>query len=665
MTDENMIKLIGNAIRGLTLDAVDKAQSGHVGLPLGCAEIVTLLYNDILKHYPKQPKWIDRDRFVLSAGHGSMLLYSILHLSGYNISKNDIENFRQMDSKTPGHPEYNAELGVEVTTGPLGQGISNAVGMAIAEKMMAEKYNTKEYQIINHYTYCLAGDGCLMEGISSEAISLAGHLGLSKLILIYDDNDISIDGKTDITFTEDIKRKFEANNWHTQNVNGYDHNGFYKALINAKENIDKPSIIITQTIPGKGLTKYEGSHKSHGNPMNHDDVVEFREKNEIPNSFYVPNEIYQFYSGKLKELEYKYNIWEIDYKKWRDDNTQLAKDFDLAINGKLNLIKDNLIEKEYGKKIATRASSGEVINKVSEKAFFLIGGSADLASSNKVTINNSGFIKNRDFNNRNIHFGVREHAMGGIVNGINLHKGFRAFASTFLVFSDYMRPAIRLACLMDLPTIFIFTHDSFQVGEDGPTHQPVEHVQSLRDIPNLIVIRPSDAFEVEEAWKFILNNNSEPISLILSRQKLENINREKYKDAIGLHKGAYIIKEANKDTPDMIIFATGSEVKDAIDASEILENKYAIKIQVVSMPSQEIFEKQDDSYKNMIIPSHVKRVISIEAGITNGWYKYVGDNGLTIGISSFGKSAPGNELKEYFGFTCQKIVEKIETHYKM
>jgi transketolase len=664
MTDEKLINLISNTIRGLTLDAVDKAQSGHVGLPLGCADIITILYNDILKHNPKQPKWLDRDRFVLSAGHGSMLLYSILYLTGYDITLEDIKEFRQLNSITPGHPEYGMTPGVEVTSGPLGQGVSNAVGMALAERIMAGKYNTSKYEIINHYTYCLAGDGCLMEGISSEAISFAGHLGLSKLILIYDDNKISIDGKTDITFTEDIKKKFQANHWHTQEVDAYDYKGFFNAVKHSKDNTNQPSIIITKSIPGKGLEKHEGSHKSHGNPMSHEEVEQARKNFGFSNPFYIPEDVKEFYIKKSSDFIEAYDKWEEIYSSWRKENSDLAKVLDLSKDGIINLVDNKFLDNEFGKKQATRASSGEIINKIADRVSFLVGGSADLASSNKVTIKSSGFISKGDYNHRNIHFGVREHAMAGIINGINLHKGLRGFASTFLVFSDYMRPAIRLASLMEIPSIFVFTHDSYQVGEDGPTHQPIEHVQSLRDIPNLIVIRPSDAKEVEEAWKYTINSK-EPIALILTRQKIENIDRNKYSDASGLHKGAYIIKETNLDKIDMIIISTGSEVFDAIKASEIMEQRYSLGIRVVSMPSQEIFDKQDESYKAMIFPSNVSKMVSIEAGVPYSWYRYIGKDGFAIGLTDFGKSAPGNVLEEFFGFSHGRIIKRIEKHFNL
>ncbi len=662
---KELMELIGNTIRGLSLDAVNKARSGHIGLPLGCSELIANLFANVLKHSPKNPDWINRDRFVLSAGHGSMLLYSILHLSGYDISIDDIKNFRQLHAKTPGHPEFGITPGVEVTTGPLGQGVSNAVGMAIAERMLAERFNTDKHKIIDHYTFCLAGDGCLMEGVSAEAVSLAGHFGLGKLILIYDNNKITIDGTTEISFTENVKKRFEAYNWDIHNINVEEYDKFIEVIGECKNIIDKPSIIVVDTIPGKGLAKYEGSYKSHGCPMNNEDVEEARKKFNFPSPFYIPEEVKKFFKEKQPEFKSYYDKWANLYNDWKKENTSLAKEFEDSIKGKFDLLNTNILSSEIlSKSIATREASGEVINAISDKINCLVGGSADLAGSTNTTIKNSSFIAKGDFKGKNIHFGVREHGMAGILNGMALHKGLRPYGSTFLVFSDYMRPSIRLSALMKLPVIYIFTHDSFQVGEDGPTHQPIEQIQSLRNIPNLVVIRPADTYEVEEAWKYALNSDN-PVALILTRQKVNNIDRQKYASAKGLHNGAYILKDSQNGNPDIILIATGSEVALSLDISNILEEKYKKQVRVISIPSQEIFDSQPNSYKEKILPNNIRKRISIEFGVTNGWGKYIGLDGLAIGLNRFGDSAPASELLNYFGFTTEKVVEKIAIYYML
>lgn len=664
MNKNEMIKLISNTIRGLSMDAVDKAQSGHIGLPLGCAEMVSNLFTYIIKHNPKKSNWINRDRFILSAGHGSILLYSILHLTGYNITIDDIKKFRQLKSKTPGHPEYGMTAGVETTSGPLGQGVSNSVGMAIAEKALASRFNTDKHKIIDHYVYCLVGDGCLMEGISYEACSLAGHLGLDKLILIYDNNKITIDGSTDISFSDDVRKRFEAQNWHVQEIDAYNIDEFGKAIQKAKQENNKPSIIIANTVIGKNLIKYEGTNKAHGNPMNSEDVKLSKEKFGFTSLFQVPDEVLKFYEEKQDEYQNKYEEWKSLFNEWKDGNPSLYEDFVTALKGKVDLSKENILDKTERKNVATRNLSGSVLNAIANKNKFLIGGSADLAGSNKVTIEGSEFISKNNFSGQNMHFGVREHAMGGILNGIALHKCIRPFGSTFLVFSDYMKPSIRLASMMKLPVIYVFTHDTFQVGEDGPTHHPIEHIQALRDIPNLCVLRPADSNEVEEAWKYIMKINTKPCALILTRQKVLDVDRKKYTDAKGLHNGAYIIKDCSK-TPELIIMASGSEVELSIEVAEKIEEKNKLSVRVVSMPSHEIFDEQPDSYKNKILPPNVKQRVSIEKGITTGWVKYTGLDGLNIGMDRFGESAPAEHLVDYFGFTPDKIVNKISIFYKL
>lgn len=658
---KSKMKPIADTIRGLSLDMVDKASSGHVGLPLGCSELISVIYSDIMKHNPDDTKWIDRDRFVLSAGHGSALLYSILHLSGYDITIDDLKNFRQLESKTPGHPEYGITPGVEVTTGPLGQGVSNAVGMALAEKLLSTKFNTNKHDIINHYTYCLAGDGCLMEGISSEASSLAGHLGLGKLIMFYDNNNITIDGMTDISFTEDVGKRYEAYNWHVQYIDGYNYDEIIQAVKNAKKENSKPSIIITKTIPGKGLVKYEGSNKSHGNPMNHDDVIESKKKLGINESFYVSDDIRSIFREIKEEHEKVYNEWKKKFNEWKNENPKLNKELDIFMRGTIDLIDKELFNDNEIKPMATRAISGKVINKLSEYAEFLIGGSADLSGSNKTTIDNSDFISKNNFNGKNIHFGVREHAMGGIINGIALHGGLRPYGATFLVFSDYVRPSVRLSALMDLPVIYVFTHDSIQVGEDGPTHQPIEHVQSLRNIPNLYVIRPYDFYEVSMAWKYALQHNDKAFALVLTRQKINPL-CELSNDDRAFNKGAYIIRYS-KGKPNIQILASGSEVEVAFKVAEIIETDYNKNVEVVSIPSLEIFEEQSEDYKKSIIKKDIRNRVSIEFGVSSSWYKYIGDDGLAIGINRFGESAPNSDLIKYFEFEASKIAQKIYDNF--
>ncbi|MFW5800195.1 MAG: transketolase-like TK C-terminal-containing protein, partial [Spirochaetota bacterium] len=493
----------------------------------------------------------------------------------------------------------------------------------------------------------------------------AGHLGLNKLILLYDYNSITIDGPTDISYSDNPSQRFDSYNWHTQEIdirNG-DYTQFKKAIENAKNEVNKPSIIVMKTIAGKGLVNYEGSHKSHGNPMNESDVIESKNKLNINESFFIPDKVKEYFNKKQEDFKNAYESWEVMFDDWKIKNPALAKEFELCLEMRLDISENKIFENEQDKPLATRALSGKVINAISDKVPFLVGGSADLAGSTKTTIENSDFISRNNFNARNIHFGVREHAMGGILNGIALHKGLRPYGGTFLVFSDYMRPAIRLASLMKLPVIYIFTHDSFQVGEDGPTHQPIEQISSLRDIPNLTVIRPADAIETEESWKYILKQKENPAALILTRQKVKPINRKKYIDDIkNIQKGAYIIKDC-KGEPDLILIACGSELPLAIEVSDEIENKYEKKLRVISMISQEIFDSQMDSYKEQVLPPNIRSRVAIESGITDSWKKYVGIDGLAIGINRFGESAPATDLVDYFGFTKAKVIEKISIFF--
>ena len=650
-----------NTIRTLSMDAIQKANSGHPGAPMGLAPAAYILWKRFLKHNSKNPEWIDRDRFVLSGGHASMLLYSLLYLSGYDLTMDDIKNFRQWESKTPGHPELGHTPGVETTTGPLGQGFSNAVGMAMAERHLATIFNRNGYDIVDHYTYMLCGDGDLMEGISSEAASLAGHLGLAKLICIYDDNKISIEGNTDIAFTEDVPLRFKAYNWHVIKVDdGNNLDDIHRAIKEAKSETTKPSIIVLRTHIAFGSPNKQDSADAHGAPLGEEEI-RLTKKNldwDENVSFYVPDQVRKIFMKCVDKGKKAESTWKEKFEEYCGKYPDPAKKLNDSLN---NLLKEgwdaNLPDfSNNDGPIATRAASGKILNAIAENTSYLIGGSADLAPSNKTIIETSHDFQKNMFDGKNIRFGVREHAMGGIMSGIALHKGLRPYGGTFLVFADYMRPSIRLAGLMKLPVIYIFTHDSISVGEDGPTHQPVEHLASLRAIPGLTVIRPSDATETAEAWRFAVQNPDNPVALILSRQKLPVIDRTIYSSADMLVNGAYILSDSNKK-PDIILIATGSEVHITLEAGKILEEK-GISARVVSMPSWELFEKTSHEYKDKVLLPDVNLRIVVEAGIPMGWERYAGSNSEIIGVNKFGASAPGNIVMENFGFTSENIVQK-------
>lgn len=651
-------ELCVNTIRALSMDAIQKANSGHPGAPMGLAAAGYVLWTRILKHNPKNPDWLDRDRFVLSGGHASMLLYSLLYLSGYDLSLDDIKNFRQWGSKTPGHPEFGHTPGVETTTGPLGQGFANAVGMAMAEQHLAATYNRFDCEIVDHHTFVMCGDGDMMEGITSEAASLAGHLGLSRLICIYDDNKISIEGGTDISFTEDVAQRFKAYNWDVQQVDdGNDLNAIYNAVIAAKEETDKPSLIMLRTHIAFGSPNKQDSADAHGSPLGEEEVRLAKQRLGFPESdtFYVPEQvldIFKKYTDRGKEAESK---WRERFEIYTDKYSDLAERWTDAVNGRLKDGWDADLPHFEGS-IATRAASGKALNAIAEKVASLIGGSADLAPSNKTIIESSHDFQKNMYDGRNIRFGVREHAMGAILSGMAIHKGLRPYGGTFLVFADYMRPSIRLACMMKLPVIYIFTHDSIAVGEDGPTHQPVEHIAGLRAIPGLTVIRPADAVETAEAWRLAMKSVNGPVALILSRQKLPVLDRSRYGSAEGLANGAYILSDS-EGKPDIILIASGSEVHIALGAADSLVAK-GISVRVVNMPSWELFEKMPQEYKNKVLLPDVGKRIAVEAGIPMGWEQYVGSGGAIIGITGFGVSAPGGTVMENFGFTSENIVEK-------
>lgn len=655
-----MINKFANVVKGLSADAVEKANSGHPGLPIGCAEIGSVLFADIMNHDPEHPKWPNRDRFVLSAGHGSVLLYSLLHLTGYKLSLNDLKNFRQLNSQTPGHPEYGHTEGVETTTGPLGQGFSNAVGMAISEKILGQKYNTEKNQIIDHYTYTLLGDGCMMEGITSEAASYAGHLGLGKLIAIYDDNDISIAGNTDITFTENVGKRFEAYNWHViNNVDGHNIEELKDAFKEAKKIKDKPTLIIAKTKIACGAPTKECKSSAHGAPLGEEEIKGLKKNISLPpeKKFYISDEVKKFSEEIQTRLSSKYNNWKDGFNKWAENNPKLKENWEKSQNLNLPPDLENIInEIEIEAPMATRNLSGEVLRRVADELDYLIGGSADLAPSNKTYLDKYEEIQRDNFNGRNFRFGVREHAMAGIANGISVYGGLRPFVSTFLVFSDYMKPAIRMAALMKQPNIYIFTHDSIYVGEDGPTHQPIEHLESLRVIPNLDVIRPADLEETKSAWIQALNKKDGPTALILSRQALPSIKKDNPEN---MGKGAYFVNRSEE--ADINLIATGSEVSLALETAKILAGE-GEKINVVSVLNRDEFSKQSKEYREKLIPRNNKLNVIIEAGVSSGWHKFLNRDDLTITMEGYGLSGPGVEVAEHFGFEAKKIANKIKNN---
>jgi len=646
-------------IRFLSIEAIQKAGSGHPGMPMGMAPAAYVLWTRHLRCNPANPRWHNRDRFVLSAGHGSMLLYSLLYLCGYDVSLEELKNFRQWASKTPGHPEYHPDCGVEVTTGPLGQGISNAVGMAIAQKYLAGYFNRDGFPVIDYKIYTIAGDGDLEEGVSAEASSLAGHLGLNNLIVIYDDNHITIDGDTKLTFTEDTAKRYEAYGWNVQVVagDGNDMAALEKALDAAKNEKTRPSIIKLRTHIAYGSPNLQDTEKAHGSPLG-DDEIKLIKQNfgwDPEKNFYVPEEVLAHMRkvvDKGKEAEAAWNKMFTDYAKAHPD---LAQQFRDAAAGKLPVALDALLPMfEAGSSIATRKASQTTLNAVMPNLPLVLGGSADLTPSNNTKFAGAKDFQKGNYNGRYIHYGVREHAMAAIMNGISVSGLARAYGGTFLVFSDYMRPAIRVAAMSKYPTIFVFTHDSIGLGEDGPTHQPVEQLASLRAIPNLIVLRPADANETAHAWKFALEYKDGPTALLLTRQGLPVIDQNKYGSAANLSKGAYVLLKADK--PDVLLLATGSEVSIALDAAEKLTAE-GISPQVISMPSWELFEKQDEKYRNSVLPPSVTARVGVEAGVQQGWNKWLGDKGIFIGMSSFGASAPAKVCFEKFGITTENAVK--------
>ncbi|RMD96417.1 MAG: transketolase [Calditrichaeota bacterium] len=659
--DLELLKKVANTIRGLAMDAVQKANSGHPGLPLGAAEMATVLWMRHLKHNPKDPSWPDRDRFVLSAGHGSMLLYALLYLTGYDLPLEQLKNFRQWGSKTPGHPEFGLTPGVETTTGPLGQGISNAVGMAIAERWLAQKFNRPPINLVDHYTYVLASDGDLMEGISHEAASLAGHLGLGKLIVFYDDNHISIDGPTDLTFTENVLQRFEAYGWEVQQVNGHDLQEVDAALNRAKLQRNRPSLIACRTVIGFGSPNRAGTAKAHGEPLGEEEIRLTKRNLNWPEEpeFYVPDEVLNFARDALETGALRQARWQEKCSRYEAAYPGAYKTFVQLLENTLPPGWDeNLPTFSPENPIATRAASGVALNHLSQKIPQLVGGSADLSGSNKTRPDQERHLSAGDFSGRYLHFGVREHGMAAILNGMSLHGGIRPYGGTFLVFSDYMRPGIRLAALMGLPVIFVFTHDSIGLGEDGPTHQPIEHLASLRAIPNLVVLRPADATETVEAWRVALQRRDGPTALILTRQKLPVLPRGSggLGPAQNVKYGAYILAPEPAGTPQVLLLASGSEVHLALQAREQLWTR-SIAARVISMPSWELFAAQPASYRDSVLPPEIGARVAIEAGVELGWQKFIGPTGLVLGLNRFGASAPYQTLYQQFGLTAGRVVE--------
>lgn len=652
-------QLAATTLRMLSIDAVQAANSGHPGLPLGAADMALVLWTRHMKHNPAQPGWPNRDRFVLSAGHGSALLYALLHLAGYPLTMEQVQNFRQWGSLTPGHPEYDPEIGIETTTGPLGQGFANAVGLALAERMLAEKFNQPDFPLVDHYTYVIASDGDLMEGVSHEAASLAGHLGLSRLVVLYDDNRISIDGATDLTFSDDVPGRFAAYGWHVQQVDGHDMAALDRALGAARNETGAPSIIACKTHIGLG-SPGQDTAKVHGSPLGEEGVKATKQHFgwDPEAKFIVPDEIQAYFADYQQQGARQYAQWQSLEASYKETFPALAEDWDRYVAGELTPgWEEKLPEFEPGKPLATRSASGKVLAAIAADLPTLVGGSADLTPSNNTRTPDAVEIKPGDFSGTYIHYGVREHAMGSIMNGLALH-GMRPFGGTFLIFSDYLRPTIRLAAMMGLPVVYVFTHDSIGLGEDGPTHQPVEHITSLRAIPNLLVLRPADGNETSAAWKVALERVGGPTALVLTRQGLPQVSPPDN----AFDRGAYILREAN-GAPQVVVVASGSEVSIALEAVELLQAD-GIQARLVSMPGWELFDRQPQAYRDSIFPAGVPR-LAVEAGVSLAWGRYVDlVDGDVIGIDRYGASAPYKTIFEHYGLTARRVADKAKSLIK-
>ena len=661
--DRALDELSINTIRTLAIDAVQKANSGHPGLPLGAAPMAYVLWQRHLRHNPRDPQWPDRDRFVLSAGHGSMLLYALLHLTGYELSMEDIQSFRQWGSRTPGHPERLLACGIETTTGPLGQGSANAAGMAIAERALAHRFNRPGHTIVDHHTYALVSDGDLMEGISGEVASFAGHLKLGKLIYLYDYNHVSLDGPTSLTFSEDVGKRYEAYGWQVLTVSqgNTDIDAIDTALATARSDNSRPSLIIIQTTIGYGSPHKQGTAAAHGSPLGVEEVALTKQALgwDPQRSFYIPEAALRNFRSAIERGRQAQSDWQRRFDAYARSYPDLASEWQQGLTGALPEGWDaDLPVWKAADAPATRQAAGKALNAIAKRVPWIIGGDADLSSSTNTALKDAGAFDGQTGTGRNLHFGVREHAMGGIVNGIAYHGGLRPFAATFFCFSDYMRPAVRLAALSELPVIFVWTHDSVGLGEDGPTHQPIEHLMALRAIPKLTLIRPADATEATEAWRWIMTHRSGPVALVLTRQKLPVLDRTQLGSAAGVARGAYVLADAPGGAPQALIVATGSEVHVALAGRELLA-RAGIHARVVSMPSWELFAQQDVQYRDSILPPSVSARVSIEAGVTLGWSQWVGTTGIAIGIDRFGASAPGEVAMQQFGFTAEHVAAAV------
>ncbi len=665
--DVDLVTRVGNTIRGLTMDATRAANSGHPGLPLGMADPAAVLWLYFLKYSPKNPIWPDRDRFVLSAGHGSMLLYSLLHLAGYDLPLDEIRAFRQWGSMTPGHPEYGLTPGVETTTGPLGQGFGNGVGMALAAQMLQARFNTPDAKLVDHWIYAIVSDGDLMEGVAAEAASFAGHHRLDRIIYLFDDNHISIEGSTDLTFSgEDVEKRFEAYGWHVQHADARDPQGVADAIATAKNTPGKPHLIMVRSVIGYPSPKADTADV-HGSPLKEDEVLETKRTMGWPTdpTFHVPEETREAFEKRRCHNESLERHWNALLEKVRKNDPDRAALWDVHLNQPLpsDARLESLLPKfePAEKPLATRAASGKTLNALAPELPWIVGGSADLAPSNNTLIKGADSIGPAAFTGRNIHFGVREHAMGSILNGLALHGGFRPYGGTFLVFSDYMRPAIRLAALMELPVLYVFTHDSIFLGEDGPTHQPIEHLAALRCIPGLTVIRPADANETAQAWATALRTTGGPVALVLSRQGLPTLDRagKGLAPASDIRKGGYILSDDPSATPNLILLATGSEVALCLEAAAELRCR-GHRVRVVNLASWELFARQPAEYRDNVLPAACGHRLAVEAGVSFGWERWVGEAGRVIGIARFGASAPQKVLSEQFGFTVRNIVDSAE-----
>jgi transketolase len=656
--DMNLTALsaVANSVRSLAIDAVEKAKSGHPGLPMGCAELGALVYGELLNHWPGDPDWINRDRFVLSAGHGCMLLYSLLHLSGYALSLDDIKNFRQLGSRTPGHPEWGLTPGVEATGGPLGQGFANAVGMAIAERMLAARFNTPSHTVIDHYTYALASDGDMMEGVASEAASLAGHLGLGKLIVFYDFNRITIEGSTELAFSENVCARFEGYGWRALSGSMYDMEGIAAMVEQAKKSSDRPTLIQLTSVIGKGAPTRAGTAKAHGEPLGAEEAAGAKKAIGVPDGrqFYVFPEAETYFKDRQPGWKARHEQWKKTLEAWKKENPDRAGDWDKSFGKGYDLSGIVMPVFKIGDSVQTRAASGMVLNAIAKGVPNLIGGSADLAPSNNTNLKDMGDFGKANPLGRNFHFGIREHGMGGICNGIAYHGGLRPFCATFMVFSDYMRPSIRLAAISKLPVIYVFTHDSVFVGEDGPTHEPVEHLAALRVIPNVSLLRPGDAEETEMAWRMAFERKDGPTALALTRQGITVYAKADPEWRKNIRRGAYVAKDC-EGTPDVVIVATGSEVSAAIEAAAALSDR---KVRVVSMISRELYTAQPADFRTKLVPSASKKVV-FEAGVTQGWKGPFEEGTLVAGIDRFGESGPYQKVAEHLGVTAGALVKRI------